>query len=327
MDHTRPLFLPISEIKLQPPEWLIEGLIEANTLCGLVGASYSGKSFLALDMALSIASGLPFHEATTAQGSVLFIACEGNRGLINRIEAWCRSKGINRSEVPLQISQRSILMHDDQYIRSILDEVTKLTDVSLIVIDTLASVFGSYNENNTPDMNWFITNCNKLRDAGTSVVIVHHTGHNGERARGNSAFYAALDTEMRVSKNKSNVELSCSKMKDAEQFDPVKFRMVACDLGNDSSSVFLQKIGAKDKLSRLTQHEEIALKTFKQGTNANVPDSTASMEKWRELFYAGHTGDKEEAKKKAFQRARKTLVTKRYLKVEDEIYTLRDKGT
>ena len=327
MDHTRPLFLPISEIKLQPTEWLIEGVIEANTLCGLVGASYSGKSFLALDMALSIASGLPFHEATTAQGSVLFIACEGNRGLINRIEAWCRSKGINRSEVPLQISQRSILMHDDQYIRSILDEVTKLTDVSLIVIDTLASVFGSYNENNTPDINWFITNCNKLRDAGPSVMVVHHTGHNGERARGNSAFYAALDTEMRVSKNRSNVELSCSKMKDAEQFDPLKFRMVACDLGNDSSSVFLQKIGAKDKPSELTPHEELALKTFKQGTNANVPDSTASMEKWRELFYAGHTGDKEEAKKKAFQRARKTLVTKRYLKVEDEIYTLRDKGT
>ena len=296
-------------------------------MCGLVGASYSGKSFLALDMALSIASGLPFHEATTAQGSVLFIACEGNRGLINRIEAWCRSKGINRSEVPLQISQRSILMHDDQYIRSILDEVTKLTDVSLIVIDTLASVFGSYNENNTPDMNLFITNCNKLRDAGPSVLVAHHTGHNGERARGNSAFYAALDTEMRVSKNKSNVELSCSKMKDAEQFDPVKFRMVACDLGNDSSSVFLQKIGAKDKPSELTPHEELALKTFKQGTNANVPDSTASMEKWRKLFYAGHAGDKEEAKKKAFQRAQKTLVTKGYLKVEGKIYTLRDKET
>ena len=97
MDHTRPLFLPISEIKLQPPEWLIEGVIEANTLCGLVGASYSGKSFLALDMALSIASGLPFHEATTAQGSVLFIAGEGNRGLLSRIEAWCREKGIARS--------------------------------------------------------------------------------------------------------------------------------------------------------------------------------------------------------------------------------------
>ena len=221
-------------------------------------------------MALSIASGLPFHEATTAQGSVLFIAGEGNRGLLSRIEAWCRSKGINRSEVPLQISQQSILMHDDQYIRSILDEVTKLTDVSLIVIDTLASVFGSYNENNTSDMNWFITNCNKLRDAGTSVVIVHHTGHNGERARGNSAFYAALDTEMRVSKNKSNVELSCSKMKDAEQFDPVKFRMVACDLGNDSSSVFLQKIRTKDKPSELTPHEEIALKTFKQGTTKKL---------------------------------------------------------
>ena len=213
MDHTRLLFLPISEIKLQPPEWLIEGVIEANTLCGLVGASYSGKSFLALDMALSIASGLPFHEATTQQGSVLFIASEGKRGLMVRNEAWIKSKGINKAEVPLHVSEQSILMHDDQCIKKILDEVTKLTNVSLIVIDTLASVFGGFNENNTPDMNMFISNCIKLRDAGTSVMIVHHTGHNSERARGNSAFYAAVDTEMRVSKIKRIVKLSCSKMK------------------------------------------------------------------------------------------------------------------
>ena len=209
--------------------------------------------------------------------------------------------------MPLQISQQSILMHDDQYIRSILDEVTKLTDVSLIVIDTLASVFGSYNENNTPYMNLFITNCNKLRDAGPSVMVAHHTGHNGERARGNSAFYAALDTEMRVSKNKSNVELSCSKMKDAEQFDPVKFRMVACDLGNDSPSVFLQKIGAKDKLSRLTQHEEIALKTFKQGTNANVPDSTASMENGVSFSMRDTQGTKKKLRIKHFKELGKPL--------------------
>jgi hypothetical protein len=173
----------------------------------------------------------------------------------------------------------------------------------------------------------FISNFIKLRDAGTSVMIVHHTGHNGERARGNSAFYAALDTEMRVSKTKSIVELSCSKMKDAEQFDPMKFSMVECDLDNDSSSVFLQKIGTKEKSSRLTQYEELALKTLKQGTNANVPESTAAMEEWRKLFYAGHTGDKEEAKKKALQRARKSLVNKGYLKFEGEIYTLKDKGT
>jgi len=327
MDNTRPLFLPISEIKLQPPEWLIEGVIEANTLCGLVGASYSGKSFLALDMALSIASGVPFHEATTEQGSVLFIANEGNRGLVYRIEAWCRNKGIKRADVPLCISQQSILMHDSQYIQSILDEVTKLTDVSLIVIDTLASVFGGFNENNTPDMNSFLTNCNKLRDAGPSVMVAHHTGYNGERARGSSAFYAALDTEMRVSKIKRIVKLSCSKMKDAEQFDTMKFRMVDCDLDNDSSSVFLQKIGTKEKSSGLAQNEELALKTLKQGTNANVPERSPAMLEWRKLFYAGHTGDKEEAKKKAFHRAKEKLVEKGYLSFQDEVYTLRDKGT
>jgi len=96
-------------------------------------------------------------------------------------------------------------------------------------------------------------------------------------------------------------------MKDAEQFDPVKFRMVACDLGNDSSSVFLQKIGAKDKLSRLTQHEEIALKTFKQGTNANVPDSTASMENGVSFSMRDTQGTKKKLRRKHFKERGKPL--------------------
>ena len=80
----------------------------------------------------------------------------------------------------------------------------------------------------------------------------------------------------------------------------MEFRMVDCDLDNDSSSVFLQKMENTEKVSTLTPNEKLALKTLEQGTNADVPDSTAHMEDWRKLFYAGQTGDKEEAKKKAF---------------------------
>ena len=132
---------------------------------------------------------------------------------------------------------------------------------------------------------------------------------------------------MRVSRNKSIVELSCSKMKDAEQFDTMKFRMLACDLDNDSSSVFLQKMENTGQVSGLKLNEKLAFNTFKQGTNADVLDSTSSMEEWRRLFYAGHAGDNEEAQKKAFQQARNSLVTKGYLRIKGKIYTRRDKGT
>ena len=54
-----------------------------------------GKTFVALDMALSIAKGLPFHGLPTKQGAVAYIAGEGARGLLGRIEAWYRSKRVD----------------------------------------------------------------------------------------------------------------------------------------------------------------------------------------------------------------------------------------
>ena len=83
MEISKPLFLPVGEIELQPPEWLIEGVLEAKTLCGIIGASYSGKSLVAIDMALCIASGISFHGCNVKTGSVLYIAGEGNRGFMS----------------------------------------------------------------------------------------------------------------------------------------------------------------------------------------------------------------------------------------------------
>ena len=43
----------------------------------MYGAPGTGKSFLAIDMALSVANGLPWHGYETKQGAVLYIAGEG----------------------------------------------------------------------------------------------------------------------------------------------------------------------------------------------------------------------------------------------------------
>ena len=44
-------FTRIGDLKLKPPQWLIDDIIEQGALIGLVGASGCGKSFLAVDMA------------------------------------------------------------------------------------------------------------------------------------------------------------------------------------------------------------------------------------------------------------------------------------
>ena len=184
MEISKPLFLPVGKIELQPPEWLIEGVLEAKTLCGIIGASYSGKSLVAIDMALSIASGISFHGCNVKTGSVLYIAGEGNRGFMSRVAAWCQGQGsIEADNLSLFLSQQILRMHERLDIGRIISEIKRIQNVSLIIIDTLASTFGGYDENKTADMNAFISNCALLRDLGPAVIIVHHTGHNKERAR------------------------------------------------------------------------------------------------------------------------------------------------
>ena len=323
-------FTRIGELKLKPPQWLINTILEQGALIGLVGASGCGKSFLAIDMACAIASGADFHGRKVKQGKVLYIAGEGHRGITARVEAWCRANDKDIHQLDLHISTNAVPMHDDGTIDQILREAHLLSDVTLIIIDTLARTFGGHNENSTQDMNHFISNCDVLKSNERSVMIVHHSGHNGERARGNSAFYAALDAEIFLRKIKNDVTASCTKMKDAPDFDDLNFLLTPVDLdvgGTEFQSCYLQDVAQQEKAPRLSPNQQLALDTLLSGTKDNVPQGSLHLEEWRLLFYSGHTGDNEDTKKKAFLRARESLVDKGFVEVTDDIYSIRDKGT
>ncbi|MFM9500841.1 hypothetical protein ACKI1Q_45660, partial [Streptomyces galilaeus] len=51
----------------------------------------------------------------------------------------------------------------------------------------------------------------------TTAVAVHHTGHEGTRARGTSAIYANVDAELTLSGEASALKLTATKMKDGRQ--------------------------------------------------------------------------------------------------------------
>ena len=80
-------------------EWLIKDFVYK---CGsyleyLFGESGCGKSFAALDMALTIAYGLPlWHFGKKAQqGKVLYFLGEGRPGFVKRIQAWMKAREIS----------------------------------------------------------------------------------------------------------------------------------------------------------------------------------------------------------------------------------------
>ncbi|NCC58888.1 MAG: bifunctional DNA primase/helicase, partial [Synergistales bacterium] len=84
----------IGDLPLVEPEFLVDDLFEADNLSLFFGESGCKKSFVAFDLAASIATGAPFYGKQTKEGPVIYIAGEGNAGMIRRREAWSRHRGI-----------------------------------------------------------------------------------------------------------------------------------------------------------------------------------------------------------------------------------------
>src|SRR5262249_14489394 len=78
---------------LPDPEWLVDGLVGESALAVLFGTPGVGKSFLALDLAMSVATGRPWLGQETKPGGVVYVYAEGTTGLKHRTQAWRLKRG------------------------------------------------------------------------------------------------------------------------------------------------------------------------------------------------------------------------------------------
>lgn len=212
----------ISDIK--PIDWVIKRFFETDSLGLIFGAPGGGKSFFAVDIACSIATGTPWMSNDVKQGQVFYIAGEGHNGLARRFKAWETARGVTIEAGRIFKSGGAMQALDEESVKEVSDMIADQVIASgempgAIVIDTLARNFGAGDENSTEDMSTFIQHVDKwLRQRfKCCVILVHHSGHNMERARGSSALKAAIDAEYEITKDESgNVKIRTTKMKDAE---------------------------------------------------------------------------------------------------------------
>ena len=325
------LFDHVLDISLEPPSWLIDGILPEASVAAIVAPSYSGKSFIAIDMACSIASGTPYHGRQVASGEVFCVIGESRSGWRRRVASWCKDRGvdISRQGLGLHCSKYGLNFRDLATIGDIKAELRACESVKLIIIDTLARSFGGGNENAAQDMGQFIDACDQLRfEFGAAVLIVHHMGKDiGAGARGSSAFYGALDTSMLVKRVGTDIQLICDKQKEAPEFEPLQFCFVTLREEEDPPVLQLVATSTRTLGPRLGKNDHLALESFVEATNGMSPHRRIHRDDWREFFDRRHTGDTAKQKNDAFSRARRELVTKGLLCVEDDVYTLGDKAT
>lgn len=214
---------------VQDPAWLIPGVLPASGVGMLYGQSGSYKSFLALDMALCLAFGIPGQwGAPPVKNDVLFLAGEGSIATAKkRWPAWMQWQDVQfRNDHRMIVKDRVPFFTDTDGWDNIKIDLAELgAKPALIVIDTLARLTTGMDENTAKDATLITTFMESLaRHYECFVLAVHHEGKDAKRgARGSSAFYANMDVVLSTRKCQGGTELRSLKQKDADAGEEVHY--------------------------------------------------------------------------------------------------------
>jgi len=197
----------------------------------LFGASGSFKSFVALDWALRVASGLPWLGHKVKPRPIVYVAAEGSSGLKARAYAWWVSRGKPDMSRARWLAEAVDLRdgHEVRRVRQTLDGLPETP--GLLVIDTMARTMVGGDENSARDVGEFIHAVDGLRHDG-AALIVHHSGHEVDRERGSTALRGAADLRVKVERRGLFCGLSCEKLKDAEEWAPIELRIEPQEAGS-----------------------------------------------------------------------------------------------
>ena len=186
-----------------------------DSIAWLHGKPGHAKSFVAVDLACSVGTGLDWHGSPVTRGRVVYVIAEGARGIGQRVDAWRLATGELSSGVTFLPVAVQILAPVD------LDAFTALLAArrpALIIIDTQARVTVGFEENSAKDMGMFVDALERIRAAtGACILVVHHESRAGENMRGSTALEGAATSIIRCTKDGPQITLDCTKQKDAPE--------------------------------------------------------------------------------------------------------------
>jgi hypothetical protein len=335
-------FQPLTDLLKAPPaeDWTVKGFIPANSIIVPFGNSGDGKTFVTIDLLCHIAASLPWLGHKTRQGPVMYLAGEGQNGIIRRFKAWFEAHpGHDDAAANILIRTIPAALCDPVATADLLNEIAAMpVKPQAIAIDTLARNFGPGDENSTKDMSAFVAALDSLRavSAGAAIILPHHSGHGDKgRARGSSVLKGAIDTEFCIERKDTRITMTCSKMKDADEPAPVAWILTRqnlpwCDEDgvplNSAVLVPTEFSTQSTQSTMLTRPQRIALDALRQAAR---DEDHALIADWRNAaFEAGISqSESKQGRYAAFNRAVNTLVDSGKVRIDGPRCYLTDRAT
>lgn len=239
-------------LSMPPKKWLLNQIFGAGDLGMIYGAAGCGKTFIVIDMIIKLCTGTQWADRFDVERSlnVAYCAGEGISGLPSRFGAAAKHHGVTSlcnftfyKTIPQLYSETQSNFHGtDQEIATIkqfcfewkarqLSKESEALDV--LIVDTLHTATVTADENSAKDMGKVLQACRSVADElGCAVILVHHNNKTGSAERGSSSLRGAMDFMLAI-KRSSDIEtkaiMSCSKLKDGEQWQDQPFDLCAVE--------------------------------------------------------------------------------------------------
>jgi hypothetical protein len=264
--------------------WLVEGLWGARSVGVIGGAPKCAKTWLGLDMALSVATGTAClgKYAVPEPGPVLVYLAEDALLVVReRVAGMARHRGLDLARVEIHVITTPVLRLDRDRDRARLWETTKRLRPRLLVLDPLVRLHG-IDENHAGEVAALLAYFRSLqRQLDLSVLLVHHTRKNavggvaaGQGLRGSGDIHAFGDSNLYLRRTQEHLVLS-NEHRAAPASAPVHLELVA----TNAQTTHLEVIGElQDGNGKQRSLEERVLDLLAQGgvlTRAKLRDSLA----------------------------------------------------
>ena len=218
--------------------WLVESLW-ARAGVGIVGgAPKCCKSWLALDLALSVASNtpclgrFPVHDPGPA---LVYLAEDAPTDLKLRLSGLCRHRGLDLARVPLDVITAPALRLDLDRDRSRIDRTLRAHTPRMLLLDPFVRLH-RVDENSAADVSALLAFLREMqREHDVAIVVVHHakkggTVHAGQALRGSGDFHAWTDSAVYVRRLRDHLAVTVEH-RAAPAPEPFDLALVAIDDG------------------------------------------------------------------------------------------------
>ena len=192
----------LQELEMPPLEWLVDDYLPLSGVCGIIGSPKSRKSFMALDLCISIANGSKFLGKNTHKVDTLYFDLES--GLRRPKER--QDLILARQKAPdnfyIITSEQEVKQLDNGFIDQLTEILENNRNIRFVVIDTLGILRGAKKTDYSLD----VDDIKKLKDICTKydicIMVIHHfkkgrgekNGDIFERISGTNGIFGTMDT-------------------------------------------------------------------------------------------------------------------------------------